>query len=186
LPEAETEFKTALRLKPGDAEFEQTYAAVLADHGKPEEAIEHVEKALRIKADIESHLLLARLRYQRGDVQQAAEQYRLALNRNPDLVEALNNLAWIRSTSADRSVRDGVAAVQLAERACRLTGSTNAGMIGTLAAAYAEAGRFADAEASATKAADLATAAGDSRFAEMNRQLLQLYRSRRPYHEGGP
>jgi hypothetical protein len=56
-------------------------------------------------------------------------------------------------------------------------------MIGVLAAAYAEAGRFTEAMATAQKAIELATAAGDQGFAAMNQQLLKLYRAGRPYHE---
>jgi hypothetical protein len=57
--------------------------------------------------------------------------------------------------------------------------------MGTLAAAYAEAGRFSDAVATAEKAANLAAAAGNSRFANINTQLMQLYRAGKPYHEKG-
>ena len=56
-------------------------------------------------------------------------------------------------------------------------------MVGVLAAAYAEAGRFPDAVATAQKAIELATAAGDQRFAAMNQRLLKLYRAGRAYHE---
>jgi hypothetical protein len=56
-------------------------------------------------------------------------------------------------------------------------------MVGSLAAAYAEAGRFAEAVATAQKACSLATAAGDEPLAQKNQQLLEQYRSSRPYHE---
>lgn len=56
-------------------------------------------------------------------------------------------------------------------------------MLGTLAAAYAEAGRFADAVATAQKAIALAQASGNPGFANANQQLLRLYQAGRPYHE---
>ena len=101
----------------------------------------------------------------------------------PLSVEALNNLAWILATSADDSVRNGAEAVALAEKACQQTQNQDPMTLGTLAAAYAEAGRFADAAAIAEKAANLATVAGNSQFANINTQLLQLYRAGKPYHE---
>jgi len=55
--------------------------------------------------------------------------------------------------------------------------------LGTLAAAYAEAGRFSDAIKAAQKSLQLATATGDERSAAINRQLLGLYRAGKPYHE---
>jgi hypothetical protein len=70
---------------------------------------------------------------------------------------AMNNLAWKLATCPDPRHRDGERAVLLAEEAVRLTGRNNAGFLDTLAAAYAEAGRFADAIASANEAIRLAS-----------------------------
>jgi hypothetical protein len=55
--------------------------------------------------------------------------------------------------------------------------------VGTLAAAYAEAGRFPEAVTTAEKAEQLATSAGLKKVAEKNQQLLELYRTGKPYHE---
>jgi hypothetical protein len=73
--------------------------------------------------------------------------------------------------------------VRLAEAACRLTGQREPLFIGTLAAAYAETGRFADAVNAAGKAMDLAAAAGLKEVADKNRQLIELYRAGKPVHE---
>jgi hypothetical protein len=56
-------------------------------------------------------------------------------------------------------------------------------LLGTLAAAYAEAGRFEDAAAAARKACELARAAGQEEVAAKNQELLKLYESRQAYHE---
>jgi hypothetical protein len=56
-------------------------------------------------------------------------------------------------------------------------------MIGTLAAAYAEAGRFDEAVAAAQKAHDLAVSLGKKGVAAKNLELLEIYRSHQPYHE---
>jgi len=58
--------------------------------------------------------------------------------------------------------------------------------IGTLAAAYAEAGHYPEAVTTAEKAEQLATSAGLKKIAEKNRQLLELYRAGKPYHEPPP
>ena len=70
----------------------------------------------------------------------------------------------------------------LAERACEMTHYQQAVLIGTLAAAYAEAGRFNDAVATAQKAHDVALAHGQTEIADRNLQLLQLYKSGQPFH----
>jgi hypothetical protein len=55
--------------------------------------------------------------------------------------------------------------------------------MGTLAAAYAEAGRFDEAMATAQKACALAEKSGDQELLKRNQELLELYRARQPYHE---
>ena len=70
-----------------------------------------------------------------------------------------------------------------AERACRLTAYRQAGMLSTLAAAYAEAGRFPEAVTTAEMALRLQTDAGDARGAALNQKLLTLYRAGKPWHE---
>jgi len=57
-------------------------------------------------------------------------------------------------------------------------------MVGTLAAAYAEAGRFDDAIAAAQKACSLASQSGDQELLQKNQQLLALYLKHQPYHDG--
>ena len=113
-------------------------------------------------------------------------QYRLALASVPDLVPALNNLAWILATDPNATNRSGTEAIRLAERACALTGYQTPVLIGTLAAAYAEAGRFKEAVATAQKARDLARAAGQPEVAAKNQQLLGLYQSGRAYRQSPP
>ena len=73
------------------------------------------------------------------------------------IAEALNNLAWVLATSPKAELRNGAEAVRLAERACELTHYGEPLFIGTLAAAYAEAGRFPEAVTTAEKAEQLAT-----------------------------
>ena len=123
---------------------------------------------------------------QLGRTREAVAQYREALRLNPNLAGALNNLAWVRAASPEDELRDGVAAVHLAERACELTHYGQPLFIGTLAAAYAEAGRFPEAVTTAEKAEQLATSAGLTGVAVKNRQLLELYRAGKPYHEPAP
>jgi tetratricopeptide (TPR) repeat protein len=118
-----------------------------------------------------------------GRTEEAMEHYHKAIQINPDYREALNNLALVLAASPKAQFRNGAEAVRLAERACDLTHYGKPVYIGTLAAAYAEAGRFSEAVAAAEKAEQLATAAGLTAVAAKNRQLLELYRADKPYHE---
>jgi tetratricopeptide (TPR) repeat protein len=98
----------------------------------------------------------------------------------PDLPEALNNLAWILAANPDPQVRNGPEAVVLAERACELSKYERPIMVGTLAAAYAEAGRFAEAVAAAEKAKALAEQAKQADLVARNGTLLERYRAGQP------
>ena len=93
----------------------------------------------------------------------------------------LGALAWIRATSAEARWRDGGEAVRLAERACALTenGDGDANALDTLAAAYAEAGRFADAVRAGRQALEAADA-GSELATEIARRMA-LYEKTQPY-----
>lgn len=114
---------------------------------------------------------------------EAAAEYRQILDRKPDWPEVLNNLAWLRATHPRSDARDSAEAIRLAERACEITQRQQAIYLGTLAAAYAEAGRFADAIKTAQSARELALANGQMEIAETNEKLLELYRANKPYHQ---
>ena len=101
----------------------------------------------------------------------------------PSFPEALNNLAWIRATESQAELRDGAEAVRLAEQACQLSSYHEPSVVGTLAAAYAEAGRFDEAVAMAAKARDLALAAGKQDLAEVEGRLLEHFKARQAWRD---
>ncbi len=74
---------------------------------------------------------------------------------------ALNNAAWLRATCPDPALRDSERAVELAEEACRITRRGEPEMLDTLAVAYANAGRWREASATAREALQLTIARGD-------------------------
>jgi len=182
-PEAESHFLAALKTKPNDADIHKAYASALSAQGKTLEALKHTRAAISLQPDPALRLSYASLLYQTGDFREAVAQYRQVLAAGAESPEPLNNLAWLLATCPDSAVRNGKEAVRLAERACRLSKFKEPSMLGVLAAAYAEAGRFNDAIGAAQQTISLATAAGNTRFAAMNQQLLQLYRAGKPYHE---
>jgi hypothetical protein len=114
------------------------------------------------------------------------QQYREAVTRDPNSSVALNNLACLLATSADPALRNGPEAVTLAEKACALTHYQNTSVLSTLAAAYAEAGRFDQAITTAEKACAMATEKDEHALLVGNRKMLEYYRKNRPFHQGSP
>ncbi|MCX6902130.1 MAG: hypothetical protein NTW03_01355, partial [Verrucomicrobia bacterium] len=94
-----------------------------------------------------------------------------------------NNLAWFLAAAGNAEARNGVEAVRLAERACEVTEYKVPVFMGTLAAAYAEAGRFQDAVRMGKRAASVAHEHGEKDIAARNEELLKLYEANQPYHE---
>jgi len=182
--EAIAQFREALQLKPDYAGAGYNLGNALLQKGQVDEAIVQYQKTLQINPDFaEVHRNLGRALLQKGKVEQAVVHFQQALQTTPDSVEILNNLAWLLATSPDAHIRDGAQAAQYAEHACELTHHGVTLLVGTLAAAYAEAGRFDDALAAAQKACALARAAGETELLKRNQELLELYRSHQAYHE---
>jgi tetratricopeptide (TPR) repeat protein len=182
--EAMGDYYQALLINPNNCDALDNLGVALTARGQFDEAIEKYRQAIQINPNRpETFFHLGMTLGQLGRTREAAAQYREALRLNPDLAEALNNLAWILAASSNNELRNGAEAVRLAERACELTHYDKPLFVGTLAAAYAEAGRFTEAVTTAEKAEQLAAAAGLEDLAGKNRQLLELYRAKKPYHE---
>jgi Zn-dependent protease len=81
----------------------------------------------------------------RGQWQRAIEDYDKALEMQPKLASAHNNLAWLLATCPIDTLRNGEAALEHALWACKATGWATPHCLGTLAAAYAEVGDFGQA-----------------------------------------
>ena len=71
----------------------------------------------------------------------------------------------------------------MARRAVQLSGGREAKILDTLAAAYAEAGRFSEAVATAGKALDLATQQRQQTLADGLRARLALYKAGKPFRQ---
>jgi len=107
-----------------------------------------------------------------------------ALASTSDNYVAQNNLASIFAENPDPKVRDAARAIRLAEEACRLTSYKIPESLDTLAAAYAEAGRYEEAAAIARKALKLALMEKRDQLAKEIRERLRLYEAGRPYRYG--
>jgi tetratricopeptide (TPR) repeat protein len=182
--EAIVHYQKALQITPDLAETHNNLGNALVQKGNVDEAIIHYQKALQINPDYAAaHFNLGTAFFQKGSVDEAIFHYQKALEIKPDYLEAQSSLAWVLATAPQASRRDGKKAVALAERANQHTGGENPAVLHTLAAAYAEAGRFSDAQRSAQKAMELARAAGQPDLVEQLNVELKLYEAERPFHQ---
>ena len=184
LDEAVQYYRDAVRLKPEWIAPRKAIANILVHTGRIGDAI--VEYSVVVQANPDDANAVAELGALLAHQQRTAEalkQWRAALQLKPDWPELLNNLAWLEATCPAAEFRNGSEAVQLAERACEITQYKRAVFIGTLAAAYAEAGRFSEAVSIAQKAHDLAVATGESECAAINLKLMEVYRANKAWRD---
>jgi tetratricopeptide (TPR) repeat protein len=147
-------YRKAVELKDDFADAHSNLAAMLARKGQTGEALAHYEKATVIAPeDAGSHQRLASMLLKAGREEEAIAHYRRALEIEPGSIVALNGLAWSLATSRDATLRNGREAVALAEKASQLRdGKDNPIVLRTLAASYAESGRFLEAVSVAERA----------------------------------
>ena len=95
-------------------------------------------------------------------------------------------LAWLRATCPRVLLRNGGEAIEHAARANRLCQDKQPEVLDALAAAYAEAGWFAEAVATARKALELASQQHNRPLADAVQARLVRYQAGKPYHEAAP
>ena len=185
--EAITNFQQALTIQPEYALAHSGLGNALLQNGQVDEAIAHLQKTLAIEpgyAIARNRLGYALL--QKGQVEEAIVQLQKALAIQPGFLDAQRNLAeiaWRLATRPDPSVRNGVKAVELAQQTDQLSGGKNPVMAGTLAAAYAESGRFPEAVAAAQRAFQLATGQNNAALASVVEAQLKLYQAGSPLRD---
>jgi len=185
--EAISHYHQALKFKPNYLEAHINFGAMLLNQGEFDEAINHFQQALQIGPNNPAiYHNLGSAYAAEGKFGEAIGYYRQALKINPDFAVSLNNLARIFATNSTTELQDPDEAIELAERAAKLTRYQNAIILDTLAAAYASAERFSRAVETAEKALRLAEAAQQNQLIEQIQNHLQLYKSSKPYIEPLP
>lgn len=180
-------YAKAAEINPRYVEAHMNLAQTLVRLGRTQEAMHRYKEALLADpGEGRAHFHLALLAAKANRPSEAIRHYRSAIKLNTDWAAALNNLAWILSTSPSPALRDGMEAVRLAERACQLTADKQPRMLITLGATYAETGQFDRAMQALDKAARIAAETDDKNLPVVIEAHLRLYKSHRPYrHRSG-
>ena len=152
---------------------------LLQESGSNSEAVTLYEQALRIKPDYptgRNDLAVALLALGRTD--EAIRQLNLALRTNPDLIEALDNLAWLLATLSPAQGGNPARSLELAQRSCELTGNCVAASLNTLSMAYASTGRLYEAVIASQRALDVARSTEQTKLIGQIEQVLRSYQAR--------
>lgn len=178
-------FEAALPQASNPARVQVSIADVLLALGRNDGARDHYQAAIETdpsssaQAHVKLGFLLLKTRHERD----AVSHWQAALKLDPDSVLALNSLAWTLATSTNDALRNGQEAVQLAEKAVRLTGSKQPEILDTLAAAQAESRLFEAAVNTASQARILAESSGKSALALDIASQIDRYKAGHPHRE---
>lgn len=177
LDEAIAAYRDAIEVRPAFAEAHYNLGRVLARKGDVRGAIDQYRRALEANPELgPAHESLGMALATAGQPGEAAEHLSRAIDLSPDALLPLIALAELLAKHPDPAVRNPSEAIRLAERASELTGEGHPVPLTVLAAAYAAAGRHADAVAAAERALTLAQRAGQTALAQNLRRQLDAYR----------
>jgi protein O-mannosyl-transferase len=180
--------RKAAELKADSAEVHNSLAVALVKTGQVDEAIAHFNRAVQINSGFaEAHFNLGdALYYLQGRAREALAHWQAVLRVDPNHLPVLNQIAWLLATHPDASLRNGAQAVEFAERAVRQSGGKNPAFCDTLAAAYAEVGRFSEAVELTSRNLALARQQNNRRLIEGLAARIGLYEARIPFRDTGP
>jgi tetratricopeptide (TPR) repeat protein len=180
--EALAQFLEAVRLKPGAPLSHDNLATLLVRMGRYDEAMrQYAEAAGLDPRDPRPDYLMGKALLRQGRSREAVRCFREALRLDANHLRSLVCLARVLASDPDARARNGPEAVTLAQQALAIAGGKVALLLDTLGMAYAEAGRFEEAEAAARQAIEQAQAGGETAAVGALRERLKLYESRRPW-----
>jgi tetratricopeptide (TPR) repeat protein len=183
--EATNEFYKAMQLDPGSASPHFYLGIALARHGDYAEATnEFAETMGRAPTDPTPLVEWSKALLEQGRDAEAVEKLHEALQLNPDDFQTLAFTAHVLAADKAPKIRDGKAALTDAQQADALSGGAQPIVQDVVGMAYAENGKFDEAQAAATNAISLATAAGMKREIITAMQgRLELYQKHQPWRE---
>ncbi|MEP7014251.1 MAG: tetratricopeptide repeat protein [Verrucomicrobiota bacterium] len=173
-----------LAVSPFSADVHYALALALAKKGEFVRAANHFGYVMMLRADLaEVHARLREGLVFLTTASEGSKQLHTIASQAPDSPRMLDELAWLFATHPDPNLRDGQEAVHLAQHACILTDRRVPALLDTLAAAYAEAGKFPTAVSTAKEALVLARSSGDNDGVTLSQNILAAVLQHQPYRD---
>lgn len=173
------DYTKVLEMNPDHPDIYHNRGSAWGKAGNYDQAIADFNKALELSPN-EAALYDNRgsAWRKKGDYGRAIRDYVRALDADPDFAITYNNLAWLLATCPEPKYRNGIKALKLAQKALELT--PDASTLDTLAAAYAEAGKFKDAVRVMERILSMVDT-GDTEYEPIYRKHLESYKANTPW-----
>jgi len=179
-----SEYRKALAINPDYVDARYNLGLALLGKRQLDEAIDCFKQTLAARPQFAGgYADLGAAYRQKGEARLAVDSWQQSLAINSNQLDVQNNLAWLLATSSDSSLRNGARAVELAEATSQATGRANPMALRTLAAAYAEAGRFGDATVTARSALELAETQKNTALVSALQEEIKLYGANAPLRQ---
>ncbi len=180
---ARADFGMVIHLEPGNDDAYLARARAYFQTRDYERALDDYNTAIQLAPREAAGYLGRGITHHRlKQYDQALADYKAAQQLDPQNADVLNSLAWLLATCVDPSVRDGHKAVSYATEACTRYAWNNAYGLGTLAAAYADVGKFDEAVKWQQKALQAAEPYCEDDLEDAERRL-KLYAEHKPYRD---
>ncbi len=182
LAESERELQSAIRADPTVVDAYCDLGGLLQEQRRQAEAAENYRKVIELDPGlVKAYFELGKILATQGKYADAIQTIRRGLEVDPRAMVMADELAWLMATAPDAALRGASQAIQISEQIAEATVRQQPKPLATLAAAYAEAGRFDDAIRTAKEAMALARKQNLTNLvAEIDSQL-QLYQRGKPY-----
>jgi Flp pilus assembly protein TadD/uncharacterized protein YceK len=176
------DYEHAIDIDPGQAGAHSGAAICLHRLEKWNQAIEHFTRAIEISGrNAHTYLYRAQTWQAKREFKRARDDYNRAHELHSSYTPTVNNLAWFLATCPDDACRDGKRALSLAQDL--VARQRTAPHLDTLAAAYAERGKFGKAIKTQDEAIALAEKDGFERLLPQFEERLGCYKKREAWRE---
>jgi Flp pilus assembly protein TadD len=173
-------FREATEIEPAKANAHHQLGVALSCLGQDDAAIRSFRRAIDLlPASGQYRYDLGHSLWELGKGDEARAEYGRAQELDPGWLSASAEWAWARATRTGARPRNDQFVVRVAEQICEASAFAWPDYLDTLAAAYADAGRFEDARAMEGRA--LAALGEHPTWVKPMRHRLELYEMHRPY-----
>jgi Flp pilus assembly protein TadD len=178
-----TDYDAATKSDPGYLAAHDNRAYIYQSKGDLDKAIAGYSTAIRLHpGDADSYWIRGIAYFKKGELDKARADFRKAQSMSAELTAAvMDDVAWFRATCPDASFRDGREALAMAIKACANARRNRWTYTDTLAAAYAECGKFEEAVKVQKQALSMSDIPEKER-PEMQ-ERLSLYEQHKPYRQ---